>query len=194
MMILVFVILLITIILFVWGKLRPDMVALLSMLALFVTGMIDTREAIGGFADNTVILIAVLFVVGEGISRSGVATWLGYRIVQQAGSSQDRLLLMIMVGTALLSAFISNTGTVAMMIPVVVAAAWGLKSVPSKFLLPVAIAANIAGALTLISTSTNIIVSDTLAAAGHRPFGFFEFTLIGFPLMVVTILYVLFWC
>jgi di/tricarboxylate transporter len=97
-----------------------------------------------------------------------------------------------MVGTAVLSAFISNTGTVAMMIPVVVAAAWGLKSVPSKFLLPVAIAANIAGALTLISTSTNIIVSDTLVAAGHRPFGFFEFTLIGLPLVAFTILYVLF--
>lgn len=193
MMILVFVILLITIILFVWGKLRPDMVALLSMLALFLTGVVDTREALGGFADNTVILIAVLFVVGEGISRSGIATWLGHRIVKQAGSSQDRLLLLIMIGTAVLSAFISNTGTVAMMIPVVVAAAWGLKSVPSKYLLPVAIAANIAGALTLISTSTNIIVSDTLVAAGQQPFGFFEFTLIGLPLMVVTIIYLLFW-
>lgn len=192
MMILVFVILLITIILFVWGKLRPDMVALLSMLALFVTGVIDTREAIGGFADNTVILIAVLFVVGEGISRSGVATWLGHRIVQQSGSSQDRLLLLIMIGTALLSAFISNTGTVAMMIPVVVAAAWGMKSVPSKFLLPVALAANIAGALTLISTATNIIVSDTLVAAGQRPFGFFEFTLIGLPLIVLTVIYIIF--
>ena len=193
MMILVFIILLITILLFVWGKLRPDMVALLSMLALFLTGVIDTREALGGFADNTVILIAVLFVVGEGISRSGIATWLGHQIVKQAGSSQDRLLLLIMIGTAVLSAFISNTGTVAMMIPVVVAAAWSMKSVPSKFLLPVAIAANIAGALTLISTSTNIIVSDTLMAAGQRPFGFFELTLIGLPLMIVTILYVLLW-
>ena len=192
-MILVFVILIITILLFVSGKLRPDMVALLSMLALFLTGIVDTREALGGFADNTVILIAVLFVVGEGVSRSGIATWLGSQIVQRSGSSQDRLLLLIMLGTAVLSAFISNTGTVAIMIPVVVAAAWGMKSVPSKFLLPVAIAANVAGALTLISTSTNIIVSDTLENAGQRPFGFFEFTLIGLPLMIVTILYVLFW-
>ena len=108
MMILVFIILLITIILFVWGKLRPDMVALLSMLALFLTGVIDTREALGGFSDNTVILIAVLFVVGEGVSRSGIATWLGHQIVQRSAGNQNRLLLLIMIGTAILSAFISN--------------------------------------------------------------------------------------
>lgn len=190
-MTLAFVILALTVLLFVSGKMRPDMVALLAMLALFLTGLVDAQEALSGFADSAVILIAVLFVVGEGISRSGVATWLGHRILQRSGSSQDRLLILIMVGTAVLSAFISNTGTVAMMIPVVVAAAWGLKSVPSKFLLPVAIAANVAGALTLISTATNIIVSDTLANAGWQPFGFFEFTIIGLPLIVITVVYIL---
>ena len=177
MMVLAFVILLITIILFVSGKLRSDMVALLSMLALFLTGIIDTREALGGFADNSVILIAALFVVGEGVSRSGIATWLGHQIVQRSGSSQDRLLLLIMFGTIILTIFVGNPGSVAMMIPVVVVAAWGLRSVPSKFLLPVAITANIAGALTLISSPTNIIISETLADAGQRPLGFFEITL-----------------
>ena len=191
MMILVFIILIITVVLFIRGKMRPDMVALLSMMALFLTGVIDTREALGGFADNAVILVTVLFVVGEGISRSGIATWLGHRIVQYSGSSEERLLLLVMIGTAALSAFISSTGTVAMMLPIVVAAVWGMKSVPSKFLLPVAIVANIAGALTLISAATNIIVSDTLVDAGQRPFGFFEFTIIGLPLVVVTVVYII---
>jgi di/tricarboxylate transporter len=114
------------------------------------------------------------------------------RIVQHSGSSQDRLLLWIMLGTAALSAFISSTGTVAMMLPIVVAAAWGMKRVPSKFLLPVAIMANVAGILTLISAPTNIIVSDTLADAGQQPFGFFEFTIVGLPLVAVTVVYILF--
>ena len=192
MMILVFVILIITVVLFVRGKMRTDLVALLALMALFLAGIIDTRETLSGFSDSTTILIAVLFVVGEGISRSGIATWLGHQIVQRAGSSQDRLLLLVMIGTAVLSAFISSTGTVAMMLPVVVAAVWRVKSVPSKFLLPIAIVANIAGALTLISATTNIIVSDTLKDAGQRPFGFFEFSVIGLPLIVVTILYILF--
>ena len=190
MMIFVFLILVITVVLFIRGKMRTDMVALLSLIALFLAGIIDTQETLSGFSDNTTILIAVLFVVGEGISRSGIATWLGHQIVQRAGSSQDRLLLLVMIGTALLSAFISSTGTVAMMLPVVVAAVWRVKSVPSKFLLPIAIVANIAGALTLISATTNIIVSDTLIAAGQRPFGFFEFSLIGLPIVTVTIVYI----
>ena len=190
MMIFVFIILIITVLLFISGKLRTDLVALLALMALFLAGVIDTRETLSGFSDNTTILIAVLFVVGDGISRSGIATWLGHQIVRRAGSSQDRLLLLVMVGTALLSAFISSTGTVAMMLPVVVAAVWRVKSVPSKFLLPIAIVANIAGALTLISATTNIIVADTLMAAGQRSFGFFEFSLIGLPIIIVTIFYI----
>jgi di/tricarboxylate transporter len=90
-MTLAFLILALTVFLFISGKMRPDLVALLAMLALFLTGLVDTQEALGGFADSTVILIAVLFVVGEGISRSGVAAWLGHRILQRSGSSQDRL-------------------------------------------------------------------------------------------------------
>jgi di/tricarboxylate transporter len=105
----------------------------MALLALFLGGIVDTQQALAGFADTTVILIAVLFVVGEGIYRSGFAGWLGQRMVQAAGSSPNRLLVLVMVTTAALSAFISNTGTVAMMIPVVVAAAWGIKSLPSRF-------------------------------------------------------------
>lgn len=191
-MTLTFVILALTILLLVSGKIRPDLVALLSLLALFLTGIVDTQQSLAGFADTTVILIAVLFVVGEGIFRSGVAAWLGHQMVRSAGDSPDRLLVLAMVGTAALSAFISNTGTVAMMVPVIVAAAWGMKSLPSKYLMPVAMTANIAGLLTLISTASNIIVSDTLVGAGLHPFGFFDFTLIGLPLLIVTITYTLF--
>ena len=187
-----FVVLALTILLLVSGRLRPDLVALMALLALFLGGIVDTQQALAGFSDTTVILIAVLFVVGEGIYRSGFAAWLGQRMVQAAGSSPNRLLVLVMVATAALSAFISNTGTVAMMIPVVVAAAWGMKSLPSRFLMPVAIAGNIAELLTLISTASNIIVSDALADAGLSPFGFFDFTLLGLPLLILTIVYTLF--
>lgn len=186
-MLITFIILGVTILLFVFTKLRPDFVALLSLLALFLAGVIDASEAFAGFGDTTVILIAVLFIVGDGISRSGFAAWLGQRMVESAGSNRRRLLLLVLVATAVLSAFISNTGTVAMMIPIAVAASLQMKSVPSKLLLPIGVTANVAGALTLISTNTNIIVSDALVDAGLRPIGFFEFTLIGLPLMVVTI-------
>lgn len=187
-----FVVLALTILLLVWGRLRADLVALMALLALFLGGIVDTQQALAGFADTTVILVAVLFVVGEGIYRSGFAAWLGQRILQAAGDSPDYLFVLVMLATAALSAFISNTGTVAMMIPVVVAAAWGMKSLPSRFLMPVAIAGNIAGLLTLISTASNIIVSDALADAGLRPFGFFDFTLLGLPLLLLTIVYTLF--
>ncbi len=187
-----FTILGVTIAMFVFTRLRPDFVALVSLLALFLTGIIDVTEAFAGFADTTVILIAVLFVVGESISRTGFAAWLGQRMVQCAGSSRNRLLILMLIATATLSAFISNTGTVAMMVPIAVAAALRVESVPSKFLLPIAITANVAGALTLISTGTNIIVSDTLVDAGLPPFGFFEFTLIGLPLMIVTVVFIRF--
>ena len=192
-MILTFVILIITILLFIWGKYRPDFVAIVSLLALYLTGILTTDQALSGFSDSTVIMIAALFVVGEGLSRTGVTAWLGSKMLQLAGSSKSRLLIVLMIGTALLSAFISNTGTVATLMPAVVSVSWTIGSVPSQFLIPLAYAANAGGLLTLIGTPPNIVVADVLKNAGYEPFGFFEFTLIGVPLLICAVLYMFLW-
>lgn len=192
-MIIAFVILAITIILFVSGRVRSDLVALISVLALYLTGTLSLDQALSGFSDSTVIMIAALFIVGEGLSRSGVTAWLGERILDIAGSNKVRLLIVLMAGTALLSAFISNTGTVATLLPAVVSAAWRIGSVPSKFLIPLAFSANTGGLLTLTGTPPNIVVAESLAGAGYEPFSYFEYALIGFPLLLCAILYMVFW-
>ena len=183
-MIITFVILATTILLFVFSKLRPDLVAVLSLLALYLSGVITTQQALAGFADSTVILVAALFVVSEGLSRTGITAWLGEQLLQRAGESETRLLIVLVVGTALISSMLSNTGTVAMLLPAAVAAAWRIGSIPSRFLMPMAFGASLGGLLTLIGSPTNIVVSDTLSAAGLPPFGFFEFAKIGVPLLI----------
>lgn len=184
-----FVILGVTILLFVWGRWPPDLVAIISLLALVLFGVIDTRDALSGFGNPTVVMIAALFVVGEALSRTGVTGWGGKRLLEAARGSKIRLLVVVMAGTALLSAFISNTGTVATLLPAVVAAAWAVGSVPSKFLIPLAFAANTGGLLTLTGTPPNIVVAQTLEQSGLRPFSFFEFALIGGPLLIAAIVY-----
>ncbi len=184
-----FVILGVTIVLFVWGRWSPDLVALLSLLALALSGVIDTNDALSGFGNPTVVMIAALFVVGEGLSQTGVTGWGGKRLLEAARGSKLRLLVVGMAGTAGLSAFISNTGTVATLLPAVVAAAWTVGSVPSKFLMPLAFAANTGGLLTLTGTPPNIVVAQTLEQSGLRPFSFFEFALIGGPLLVAAVAY-----
>jgi di/tricarboxylate transporter len=184
-----FVILGVTIVLFVWGRWSPDLVALLSLLALALSGVIGTNDVLAGFGNPTVIMIASLFVVGEGLSRTGVTGWGGQRLLEAARGSKVRLLVVVMAGTALLSGFISNTGTVATLLPAVVAAAWTVGSMPSKFLMPLAFAANTGGLLTLTGTPPNIVVAQTLEQSGLRPFTFFEFALIGGPLLITAVAY-----
>lgn len=99
-MLLTFAILAVTILLFIFSKLRADVVALLSLLALFLSGILSSEQALAGFANSTVIMVAALFVVGEGLSRTGITAWLGQFFMQQAGDSETRLLLVVMVGTA----------------------------------------------------------------------------------------------
>ncbi|MEN8113661.1 MAG: SLC13 family permease, partial [Actinomycetota bacterium] len=186
---LTFLILGVTIVLFMWGRWHPDLVAVGSLLALYLSGVVTLHEAFSGFANSTVILIAALFVVGEGLSRTGATAYFGSKLIGSARGNAMRLLLLAMVATAILSAFISNAGTVATLMPAVVLASWGVRSVPSAYLIPVAFAANAGGLLTLTGTPPNIVVSDALAAAGFREFGFFEFSLIGVPLLLVGIVY-----
>ncbi len=191
-MLLTFAILAATVALFIWGRLRADIVALLALLALFLTGILTTAQSIAGFGDSTVILIAALFVVGEGLSQTGVTAWLSSRLRALAGRSLTGLIVAAMAVGALLSAFMSNTGATAALMPAVVSAAWSVGSVPSKTLMPLAYATSSGGLLTLMGTPPNIIVADTLSAAGLEPFGFFEFGLIGLPLLLISVVYMAF--
>ena len=184
-----FLILGITILLFIWGRFHPDLVAVASLLALYLTGVVDLSQAFSGFANTTVVLIASLFVVGEGLSRTGVTAYFGDKLIGGARGNSLRLLVLAMLATAILSGFISNAGTVATLMPAIVLASWGVRGTPSGFLIPVAFAANAGGLLTLTGTPPNIVVADALDAAGFRPFGFFEFSLIAVPLLIIAILY-----
>lgn len=184
-----FIILGATIVLFVWGRWQPDLVAVGSLLVLYLTGVISLDEAFSGFANTTVVLIGALFIVGEGLSRTGVTAYFGEKLIGSARGNVLRLLVVSMLATAILSGFISNTGTVATLMPAIVVAAWAVRSVPSAFLIPVAFAANAGGLLTLTGTPPNIVVTDALGAAGFREFGYFEFSLIGIPLLIVAVIY-----
>ncbi len=191
-MLLTFAILAATVALFIWGRLRADIVALLALLTLFLTGILTTAQSIAGFGDSTVILIAALFVVGEGLSQTGVTAWLSSRLRALAGRSLTGLIVAAMAVAALLSAFMSNTGATAAFMPAVVSAAWSVGSVPSKTLMPLAYATSSGGLSHLMGTPPNIIVADTLSAAGLEPFGFFEFGLIGLPLLLISVVYMAF--
>ncbi len=188
-MLITFIILGFTILLFVWGRFPADLVALMSLLALILSGVLDVGQAMAGFGNSVVVMIAALFVVGEGLSRTGVTGWLGEHLLQWAGGSENRLLVLMMLGAAALSAFISNTGTVATLLPAVVAASWRIGSTPSKFLIPLSFAASTGGLLTLTGSPPNIIVADVLADSGLRPFGYFEFGWIGLPLLLAATLF-----
>jgi di/tricarboxylate transporter len=184
-----FILLGVTIALFVWGKLPAEIVALLAALSLFLFGVLDARQAVAGFGAPAVVMIAALFVVGEGLANSGLTAWAASKVIKVAQGSPVRLLVLVMLGTAALSAFVSNTGTVATLVPAVVAAAWTLKTTPSRFLIPLAFAANMGGLLTLTGTPPNIVVSQALEDGGMTPLGFFELAWIGLPLLVVGVVY-----
>lgn len=188
-MITLLIILFITIALFVWGKFPPDVVALMSMLTLYLTGILDVQETLSGFSNTTVIMIAALFIIGEGLSRTGWTALAGQRFVSWAGKSIPKLLVIVTLGASVLSGFVSNTGTVAALLPVTVSAAWSAGTLPSKLLMPVAFGSNTGGLLTLTGTPPNIIASNTLIENNLEGFSFFEFAFIGLPLLVIAIIY-----
>ncbi|TVR66041.1 MAG: SLC13 family permease [Gemmatimonadales bacterium] len=191
-MLLVYGIIIVTVVLFVTERLRLDVVALLALLALLLTGILTPPEALAGFSDPVVLMIAALFVVGDGLFQTGVAQAMGRWPQKLAGDSEVRLLVVIMLLVALLSGFMSSTGTVAVMLPVVVGLAWARDMSPSKLLIPLSVASLLGGMLTLIGTPPNLVVSAHLESMGRDPFGFFAFTPIGLPILVVGIAFMAF--
>ena len=160
---------------FVWGRLRADVVALISLLILAVGGILTPSEALSGFANPIVIMMVGLFVVGGAIFNTGLAKIIGARIIALAGRSELRLFLLVMGGTAFIGAFVSNTGTVALMLPIVVSMAAGSGVSASRLLMPLAFASSMGGMMTLIGTPPNLVIAEVWEEAGNGPLSFFTF-------------------
>lgn len=173
--------------LFVWNKLPVGVVAILTALALYATGLVDLDTALGGFGDPIVLFIAALFVVSEGLDSSGVTAWAGQVLTEKAGVRRVPLLAATMALAAVLSAAITPNGAVAALLPVAVTAARRARVAPSVMLIPLAFAASAGALLTLSGSPVNVIASDAAEAAGGSPFSFFSFAAAGLPLVVGVI-------
>lgn len=186
-----FTVLGVVVVLYVWNRIPVELVAIGAALTLYGTGVLDLTQSLAGFGDPTVIFIATLFVVSEGLDAGGVTAWAGRSLVRRAGGSSRRLLVLVMLVVAVATAFISVNGAVAALIPVTVMAAIRLGRSPSRLLLPVVFAAHAGSLLALTGSPVNVIVSDAAADAGVARFGYFDFALVGVPLVLGTLAIVL---
>jgi len=177
---------------FVVNRPRMDAVALLVMVAMPLTGIITVNEALAGFADPTIILIAALFVIGEGLVMTGVARRLGDWLDAKAGKSENRLLILLMTAVGGLGSLMSSTAVVAIFIPVVLRISQNRGTAPNRLMMPLSFAALISGMLTLVATAPNLVVNAELIRQGEQGFGFFSFTPFGLPLLALGIVYMLF--
>ena len=164
---------------FMRGKVRSDIVAMCALLALMLTGILTPIEALSGFSSSVVIMMAGLFIVGAGIFRTGLAKMISARILKLAGNNDNLLFLLVMLVTAFVGAFISNTGTVAMMMPIVISMTASSGKNASRYLMPMAFASGM-GMFTLISTPPNLVIQEALINHGYKALSFFSFAPIGF--------------
>ena len=173
------VILLLSVFFFISGKVRSDIVALCSLVALMVLGILEPAEALSGFSNNVIIMMVGLFVVGGAIFQTGLAKMISSKLMKLAGNSETKLFILVMVVTSLMGAFVSNTGTVAIMIPIVVSMAMSVKMNPSRLLMPLAFASSMSGMMTLIGTPPNLVINEALINNGYEGLGFFTFLPVG---------------
>jgi di/tricarboxylate transporter len=177
---------------FALNRPRMDAVALIMLTVLPFTGVITMGEALAGFSDPNIVLLGALFVLGEGLVRTGVAQSLGDWLIRSAGTSENRLLVLLMAVVAGLGAFMSSTGVVAIFIPVALRISRSTGTPPSRLMMPLSVAALISGMLTLVATAPNLVVNSELVRHGAEGFHFFSFTPFGVPVLVLGILYMLF--
>lgn len=184
-----FIILIATIAAFVTNRLRADLVAVIALLAFVVLNILTPQEALAGFSNSVVIMIAALFIIGAGILRTGLAGMAGNLLLKWSGDNELRLFVLLLVIVTVVGAFMSNTGTVALMMPIIVSIAMSIQVSPSKFLLPLSYIASMSGLMTLIASPPNLIVSQTLVDNGFEKLGFFTITPIGIIAAITAILY-----
>lgn len=169
---------------FMQGKLRSDIVALCALIALLVFQILTPAEALSGFSNSVVIMMVGLFVVGGAIFQTGLAKMISSRILKLAGESETRLFLLVMLVTAGIGGFVSNTGTVALMLPIVVSLAASAKMNASRLLMPLAFASSM-GLFTLIATPPNLVIHEQLVSGGYEGLSFFSFFPVGLICVVV---------
>lgn len=185
------VVLLISVAFFITGKVRSDIVALCALVALLLFGILTPDEALAGFSSNVIIMMVGLFVVGGAIFQTGLAKMISSKLMKLAGNSEIRLFVLVMLVTSLMGAFVSNTGTVAIMIPIVVSMAMSVKMNPSRLLMPLAFASSMSGMMTLIGTPPNLVINEELVSNGYEGLGFFTFLPVGLICAVVGTLLLL---
>lgn len=176
---------------FVSGKVRSDIVALCALIGLLVFQVLTPEEALSGFSNSVVIMMVGLFVVGGAIFQTGLAKMISSRILKLAGKSELRLFLLVMLVTSAIGAFVSNTGTVALMLPIVVSLATNAGMNPGRLLMPLAFASSMGGMMTLIGTPPNLVIQDMLVHAGFEPLSFFSFLPVGLICMLTGIVVLL---
>jgi di/tricarboxylate transporter len=181
----------VVVVLFIINRPRMDVVALLVILVLPLSGILSVEQALAGFSDPNVVLIAALFVIGEGLVRTGIALRIGEWMSERAGNSEARLLVLLMLAVAGLGSVMSSTGVVAIFIPVVLSIAARLKLSPSRLMMPLSFAGLISGMLSLVATPPNVVVHSELVRHGQVGFSFFSFTPFGLVVLVLGIGYML---
>jgi di/tricarboxylate transporter len=181
----------VALILFAWEIIPSDVTALGVLLFLTITGLLPAKKAFAGFGSDAVIMILGILVMVEALIRTGVTDYVGRMILHQTGTQMNQILLIVMVAATVLASFISNTAATAFFLPIVIGLAYRAKLSPGKFLMPLAFSSVLAGSITLISTSTNIITSSLLTKYGMPPMGMFELTLVGLPIAIVGMIYMI---
>ena len=177
-----------TIVAFIADKVRSDIVALSSMALLLVTNVLTPGEALAGFSNSAVVMMIGLFIVGGAVFQTGLAKIISGRLLKLAGTNEKKLFFLVMLVTSVVAAFVSNTGTVALLLPIILAMAKSAGTSPSKLMMPLAFASSMGGMLTLIGTPPNLIVDGYLRDNGKPGFGFFDFTLLGLICLAVGLL------
>ncbi|HBW7229589.1 TPA: SLC13 family permease [Klebsiella pneumoniae] len=181
----------IAVVLFATGKVRMDAIALMVIVAFVLSGTLTLNEAFSGFSDPNVILIAALFIIGDGLVRTGVATKMGAWLVSVAGNSETKMLIYLMLTVAGLGAFMSSTGVVAIFIPVVLSVSARMNTSPSRLMMPLSFAGLVSGMMTLVATPPNLVVNSELLREGLHGFSFFSVTPIGLVVLILGIVYML---
>ena len=173
---------------FIWGKVRADIVALTALAALLVFGILTPVEALAGFSSPIVVMMIGLFVVGGAIMQTGLAKLTGNKLMALSRGNETITFLLVMLVTSFIGAFVSNTGTVALMMPIIMSLAAGSGMQSSRFLMPLAFAGSLGGMLTLIGTPPNLVIDEVLTEAGFKPLAFFSFFPVGIIVIAIGII------
>lgn len=182
------IILVFTVAMFIWGRVRADIVALTALAALLVLGILTPAEALAGFSSPIVIMMIGLFVVGGAIMQTGLAKLTGNKLMALSRGNETITFLLVMLVTSFIGAFVSNTGTVALMMPIIMSLAAGSGMQSSRFLMPLAFAGSLGGMLTLIGTPPNLVIDEVLTEAGYQPLAFFSFFPVGIIVIAIGII------